>query len=513
MSVRVYVPIDSAAVAAGANRVAKALAAHSGVEIVRNGSRGLFWLEPMVEVATAEGRIAYGPVKPSDIDGLLAAGMLEGVAHPLRLGRPEEIPYLAKQTRLTFERVGVIDPLDIADYRAHGGFVGLQNAIAMTGEAITEHVTKSGLRGRGGAGFPTGIKWTTVRKAQADQKYIVCNADEGDSGTFADRMTMEGDPFCLIEGMTIAGLAVGATEGYIYIRSEYPYAYRALKRAIDIATADGALGDSVLGCGRAFRLHVRLGAGAYICGEETSLLESLEGRRGVVRAKPPLPALQGLFGKPTVVNNVISLCSVPWIMSHGAEAYAAFGMGRSRGTLCIQLGGNCKQGGLIELGFGVTLGEVVNEFGGGTLNGRPVRAAMVGGPLGAYFPPSLFDTPMDYEAFAAAGGLIGHGGVVVFDDTVDMAKQARFAFEFCETESCGKCTPCRVGATRGRETMDQIISGRNVERNLTLIEDLCVTMTDGSLCAMGGLTPVPVKSALTHFPEDFVPAERRQAAE
>ena len=446
MTVRVYVPVDSAAVAAGANRVARALAAHPDIAIVRNGSRGLFWLEPMVEVVTPGGRIAYGPVKPGDVEGLLASGMLEGGAHPLRLGRPEDIPYLARQTRLTFERVGVTDPLDIADYRAHGGFVGLKNAIAMTGEAITELVTKSGLRGRGGAGFPTGIKWTTVRKAGADQKYIVCNADEGDSGTFADRMVMEGDPFCLIEGMTIAGLAVGATEGYIYLRSEYPYAYRALLRAIDVATADGVLGDSVLGCGRAFRLHVRLGAGAYICGEETSLLESLEGRRGVVRAKPPLPALQGLFGKPTVVNN-------------------------------------------------------------------PVRAAMVGGPLGAYFPPSLFDTPMDYEAFAAAGGLIGHGGVVLFDDTVDMAKQARFAFEFCETESCGKCTPCRVGATRGRETMEQIIAGRNVERNLTLIEDLCVTMTDGSLCAMGGLTPVPVKSALTHFPEDFVPAERRQAAE
>ena len=511
---KIFVPIDAAAIAAGANKVAAALAAKvPGVQIVRNGSRGLMWLEPMIEVATADGRIAYGPVKVADIDGLLAAGLLTGGAHDLRLGKPEEIPYLAKQSRLTFERAGIIDPIDIADYRAHGGFAGLRAAIAMSGEDITETVTQSGLRGRGGAGFPTGIKWTTVRKAEADQKYIVCNADEGDSGTFADRMVMEGDPFSLIEGMTIAGLAVGATEGYIYIRSEYPHAFRTMKRAIEIATADGALGSSVLGCGRAFRLHVRLGAGAYICGEETSLLESLEGRRGVVRAKPPLPALQGLFGKPTVVNNVISLCSVPWIMAHGAKAYADFGMGRSRGTLCIQLGGNVKHAGLIELGFGVTLGEVVEKFGGGTITGRPVRAAMVGGPLGAYFPPALFDTPLDYEAFAAKGGLVGHGGVVVFDDTVDMAEQARFAFEFCEVESCGKCTPCRIGATRGRETMEKIIAGRDVERNLTLIEDLCVTMTDGSLCAMGGLTPIPVKSAMTHFPEDFVPAERRQAAE
>ena len=514
MSVRVYVPRDAGSLAVGADKVARALAASGAeLEIKRNGSRGLFWLEPMGEVVTPQGRIAYGPVTPGDVDGLLAAGMLEGGAHRLRLGRPEEIPFLARQMRLTYERCGIIDPLDIADYRAHGGFKGLAKAIAMDAEAITEQVTQSGLRGRGGAGFPTGIKWTTVRKASADQKYIVCNADEGDSGTFADRMMMEGDPFCLIEGMTIAALAVGATEGYIYIRSEYPHAYKTVREAIAIYTADGALGASVLGSGRAFRLHARLGAGAYICGEETSLLESLEGRRGVVRAKPPLPALQGLFGKPTVVNNVISLCSVPWIMANGAQAYADHGMGRSRGTLCIQLSGNVKHSGLIELGFGVTLGEVIEDFGGGSGNGRPIRAAMVGGPLGAYFPPKLFDTPMDYEAFAAAGGLIGHGGVVAFDDTVDMAKQARFAFEFCATESCGKCTPCRIGAVRGVETMDKIIAGTNVEANLDLVADLCVTMTDGSLCAMGGLTPVPVKSAMTHFPEDFVPVPQRIAAE
>ncbi len=515
MSVTVYVPRDAAALALGADKVARALAAKAGdeVKIVRNGSRGLFWLEPMIEVVTDEGRVAYGPVRPADVDGLLAAGLLQGGAHRLRLGKPEDIPYLAKQSRLTFERCGIIDPVSIADYRAHGGFEGLKAAIALSGEAITDIVTESGLRGRGGAGFPTGIKWTTVRKAQADQKYIVCNADEGDSGTFADRMIMEGDPFCLIEGMTIAGLAVGATEGYIYIRSEYPHAFKTISQAIEIATADGALGASVLGSGRAFRLHARLGAGAYICGEETSLLESLEGRRGVVRAKPPLPALQGLFGKPTVVNNVISLCSVPWIMAHGGKAYADYGMGRSRGTLCIQLGGNVKYGGLIELGFGISLGEVVNEFGGGTMSGRPIRAAMVGGPLGAYFPPSLFDTPLDYEAFAAKAGLVGHGGIVVFDDTVDMAQQARFAFEFCEAESCGKCTPCRIGATRGRETMDKIIAGVDLDKNLMLVEELCVTMTDGSLCAMGGLTPIPVKSAMTHFPEDFVPATHRVAAE
>jgi formate dehydrogenase iron-sulfur subunit len=513
--INVYVPRDAAALALGAEKVASALAEKAGhqINIIRTGSRGMVWLEPMIEVATPEGRIAYGPVKAKDIESLLADGLLTGTARRLRLGKPEEIPYLAKQSRLTFERCGIVDPLSIEDYRAHGGYEGLKKAISLTDEAITEVVTESGLRGRGGAGFPTGIKWTTVRKAKADQKYIVCNADEGDSGTFADRMIMEGDPFCLIEGMTIAALAVGATEGYIYIRSEYPHAFKTISEAIEIATADGALGASVLGSGKAFRLHARLGAGAYICGEETSLLESLEGRRGVVRAKPPLPALQGLFGKPTVVNNVISLCSVPWILAHGGKAYADYGMGRSRGTLCIQLGGNVKCGGLIELGFGVTLGEIVETFGGGTISGRPVRAAMVGGPLGAYFPPSLFDTPLDYEAFAAKAGLVGHGGIVVFDDTIDMAQQARFAFEFCEAESCGKCTPCRIGATRGRETMDKVIAGVELEKNLKLVEELCVTMTDGSLCAMGGLTPIPVKSAMTHFPEDFVPPAQRVAAE
>lgn len=515
MSVKIFIPCDAAALACGANKIAAAVAAKLGGEadIVRTGSRGLLWLEPMVEVETASGRIAYGPVKPADIDGLIAADFLHGRAHPLRLGRPEDIPYLAQQTRFTFERCGIIDPLSLVDYREHGGFAGLEAALELEAADIVKVVTESGLRGRGGAGFPTGIKWNTVRQADADQKYIVCNADEGDSGTFADRMVMEGDPFVLIEGMTIAALAVGATKGYIYIRSEYPHAFKTMSRAIEIATSEGALGASIFGSPHSFTLEARLGAGAYICGEETSLLESLEGRRGTVRAKPPLPALQGLFGKPTVVNNVLSLASVPWILKHGAKAYADVGMGRSRGTLAVQLGGNVKHGGLIEVGFGVTLREIVESYGGGTASGRPVRAVQVGGPLGAYFPESLFDTPLDYEAFAAKGGLVGHGGIVVFDDSVDLAAQARFAFEFCAAESCGKCTPCRIGAVRGVETIDKIIAGREVDKNISLVKDLCQTMTDASLCAMGGLTPIPVISAMTHFAQDFLPAPQRIAAE
>ncbi len=499
MSVRVYVPCDSAALSVGAEAVARAIAAHGReVSVIRNGSRGLFWLEPMVEVETPLGRVAYGPVTVDEVSGLFAAGFLEGKPHPLCLGLTEEILYLKQQERLTFARCGITDPLSLADYVAHGGFRGLERAQAMTPEAIVEEVVTSGLRGRGGAGFPTGIKWRTVLNTGADQKYIVCNADEGDSGTFADRMIMEGDPFVLIEGMIVAGLAVGATLGYIYCRSEYPHAFRATQRAIAIA-----YDKDYLGARAGFDLEIRLGAGAYICGEETSLLESLEGKRGQIRPKPPLPAIEGLFGKPTVVNNVISLATVPIILDKGGAYYRDFGMGRSRGTLTIQLAGNIKHGGLVEKAFGLTLREAIYDFGGGTASGRPLRAVQVGGPLGAYFPESLLDTPLDYEAFTVNKGLLGHGGIVVFDDTVDLARQARFAMEFCAIESCGKCTPCRVGSTRGVEVIDRIIANQDRTKNLEVLDDLCELLLDGSLCALGGLTPYPVMSAVRHFPEDF----------
>ena len=500
---RVFISKDAASLALGADAVAVALAPHATV--VRTGSRGMMWLEPLVEVETAAGRIAYGPVEAADVAGLLAAGMLEGGAHRLRQGPTDAIPYMKRQTRLTFARCGVIDPLTLADYEAHGGLDGLRKAIAAGPAATMDIVLKSGLRGRGGAGFPTGIKWKTTADAEGDRKYIVCNADEGDSGTFADRMLMEGDPFSLIEGMAIAGLSTGATKGYVYTRSEYPHAVATFDAALAVARRAGVLGADVLGSGRSFDIEQRVGAGAYVCGEETALLESLEGRRGQVRAKPPLPAHKGLFGCPTVVNNVITLATVPCILRDGPEAYQAIGMGRSRGTMPLQLAGNVKFGGLFEAGFGLTLGEIVNDIGGGTLSGRPIRAVQVGGPLGAYFPEALFATPFDYEAFAAKDGLIGHGGIVVFDDTVDLAKQARFAMEFCAAESCGKCTPCRIGSPRGMETMDKIIAGTSVEKNTELLRDLCHTLKFGSLCALGGFIPYPVLSALDHFPEDFRP--------
>ncbi|MGO9365695.1 MAG: formate dehydrogenase beta subunit [Rhodomicrobium sp.] len=515
---KIFVPADAAAVACGADEVAAAIASTakaSGVDaqIVRNGSRGLLWLEPMVEVETPRGRIAYGPVEASDVQGLFEAGFRDGAAHPLRIGKPEEHPFLKRQTRLAFARCGITDPLSLDDYRGHGGLKGLERAIAIGPAATIEEVITSGLRGRGGAGFPAGIKWRTVAEAKGSSKYIVCNADEGDSGTFADRMMMEGDPFCLIEGMVVAGLATGATKGYVYTRSEYPHAIKAMKEAIIRARQHGLLGERALGSAYAFDMEVRIGAGAYVCGEETALLDSLEGKRGQVRAKPPLPAHIGLFGKPTVINNVISLASVPFILAEGGQAYRDFGMGRSRGTMPIQLAGNIKHGGLFETAFGITLGELVDDIGGGTATGLPVRAVQVGGPLGAYFPRALFDTPFDYEAFAARDGLIGHGGVVVFDDTVDMLAQTRFAFEFCAFESCGKCTPCRIGSKRGAETIGKIRAGLNAEANLALIEELCETLKFGSLCALGGFTPYPVMSAIAHFPEDFGIRPRLAAAE
>jgi len=508
MSVKVYIPRDSSALSLGAEKTAKAIAAEAaqrGVEIniVRNGSRGLYWLEPMVEVATPEGRIAYGPVQAADVASLFDAGFLTGGDHALKQGLTEEIPYLKKQERLTNVRVGITDPVSLDDYLAHDGYKGLKNALGMAPAEIHIAVTDSGLRGRGGAAFPTGIKWNTVLNAPAEQKYIVCNADEGDSGTFSDRMIMEDDPFVLIEGMTIAGLAVGATKGYIYLRVEYPHAHKNLNAAIAAAEAAGYLGANILGSGKAFDLEVRLGAGAYVCGEETSLLESLEGKRGLVRFKPPLPAIKGLFGQPTVINNVISLASVPIILDKGAEYYRDFGMGRSRGTLPIQLAGNIKRPGLIEKAFGVSLREILYDYGGGSATGRPIKAVQVGGPLGAFVPESQFDTPLDYEAFAANWAVLGHGGIVVFDDSVDMSKMARYAMEFCAIESCGKCTPCRIGSTRGVEVMDNIINNQDREQNIALLRDLSDTMLNASLCALGGMTPYPVLSALNHFPKDF----------
>lgn len=500
--IQVSVSADSAARSVGADDVANAIAGLPlDIDLTRPGSRGLYWLEPMIEVATDQERVAYGPLTTADVAELWdRAGNLNG-NHPKRVGPVDRIDYLAQQDRLTFARVGVIEPLDVAAFTATGGWRGLHRAASISPQRIVDEVKASGLRGRGGAAFPTGIKWQTVLDADSDAKYIVCNADEGDSGTFADRMLMESDPFTLIEGMAIAALAVGATRGYIYVRAEYPQAIDTLRAAVNVAESEGYLGDDVAGSGRPFELEVRTAAGAYICGEETSLLESLEGKRGQIRYRPPLPAIKGLFGRPTVVNNVISLATVPIILAEGAEHYRDYGVGESRGTLTLQLAGNVRRGGLFEAGFGMTLNQAIYDIGGGTASGRPVKAVQAGGPLGAYIPESQFDTPLDYEALQAIGAMVGHGGLVVFDDTVDLGAMARFAMEFCAIESCGKCTPCRVGAVRATEVIDRIRLGDNPEAHRELLAELCDTMVTGSLCALGGMAPYPVQSIMRHFPD------------
>lgn len=508
MSVQIYVPMDSGAVSMGADEVADAIGAEAktrglDVEVIRNGSRGLYWLETLVEIVMPQGRVGYGPVTEKDITSLFDADFLSGGKHGLHLGLVEQIDYLAKQQRITFARVGVIAPLNLADYEKHGGLSGLKKALALDAKSVVEQVLQSGLRGRGGAGFPAGIKWRTVMEQTAGQKYVCCNADEGDSGTFADRMLMEGDPFSLLEGMIIAGVATGATKGLIYVRSEYPAAIKMLKAAIDILNRAHWLGDNIGDTEHCFEIEVRRGAGSYVCGEESAMLESLEGKRGQVRVKPPIPAISGLFGKPTLVNNVLTLASVPMILADGPDAYKALGVGRSKGTQAFQLGGNVKRAGLVELAFGVTLKTLLEDFGGSTLTGKPFKCAQLGGPLGAYVDSNMLDISMDYEALIEAGAMLGHGGIVVFDQDVDMAKMARFAFEFCAIESCGKCTPCRIGAVRGYETLDKITARENQTANLELVHDLCAIMEEGSLCAMGGLTPLPVLSALKLFPQEF----------
>jgi formate dehydrogenase iron-sulfur subunit len=509
-AVIVYVPADSGALSVGADAVARELAQQCrrrgiAIDLVRTGSRGMYWLEPLVEVKTSMGRVGYGPLTVEDVSTLLDAGMLTGAVHDLRIGDPDNHPWMRSQQRLTSSRLGIIDPVNLEDYLGHGGYAGLEAALGLAPVDIVRVITESGLRGRGGAAFPTGIKWQTVLEQPGSTKYIACNADEGDSGTFADRMLMEGDPFALIEGMTIAGLAVGATQGYIYLRIEYPHAARALARALSSAREHGYLGKDILGSGKRFDIEVRLGAGAYICGEETSMLESLQGRRGEVRVRPPLPAVRGLFDQPTVVNNVVTLATVPVILARGAAFHRDLGLGRSRGTALLQLGGNVKYGGLVERAFGLTVRELVYRHGGGSASGRAVKAVQIGGPLGAYLPPSEFDTPLDYEALAARDALLGHGGVVVFDDSVDMARMARHALAFCAHESCGKCTPCRVGSTRGVELLDRLRANGGARRDeqLGLLEDLCETMAEGSLCGLGGMTPIPVRSALRHFRDEF----------
>ena len=501
-----HISDDSFARALGSDNVEFAFKTH-GVNPRRTGSLGLAWLEPVVQLINNDRQIVseYTNVTVKDVPQIVAH--LQTMQHPGNGnqqggGSHESItnthPFLTQQHRLVFDRAGVRPPLELPSFKL------LEDLLGRDPNQIIAGIETSGLRGRGGAGFPAFIKWCTVADTPSDQKYIVCNADEGDSGTFSDRMLMEGDPFKLIEGMIISGYATGATQGFIYLRSEYPVAKEYLDQAIDAAYAEGLLGKSVLNSEFSFDIDMLIGAGAYICGEETSLLESLEGKRGQIKVKPPVPAIAGLFEKPTLVHNVISLASVPGIFEISPEEYAQLGVGKSTGTMPFQLSGNIKQGGLIELPFGPTVNELIYNYGNGTLSDRPVRTVQIGGPLGAYLSESEFDTPLTYEAMADIGAGIGHGGLVVFDDTVDMKEQAEYAFEFCEIESCGKCTPCRIGSVRGKEALQQFNSNTVDARTLVVIEELCEVMEKASLCQMGGMTPIPVRSAIQKFPEDFI---------
>lgn len=523
-TLQLFLSADTAAQSVGAEGVALALhpllETCSDSRLARTSSRGLLWLEPLLEVETPAGRVGFGPIHAEDVADVWGAiqevlslsleglrALKPGDLHPSALGLMDAFPLLRMQQRLLFSRAGLTSPLSLSDYESTSGWKGLTRALAATSLEVIQEILDSGLRGRGGAAFPAGIKWRTVAQAVPSglgkpRKYVVCNADEGDSGTFADRMILEGDPFLLIEGMIIAGLAVGAEQGYIYVRSEYPRAFRIMLEAVALARQAGFLGRDVCGSGRRLDLEVRKAAGSYVCGEETALLESLEGRRGLVRSKPPLPAHEGLFGQPTLVQNVLTLAAVPWIMAQGGAAYRALGVGRSTGTFPFQLAGNILRGGIVEVPFGMTLQELVFDLGGGTRSGRPVKAIQVGGPLGAYLPPEHWDTPLDYESFAQRGAVLGHGGIVVHDDQADMASLARYALEFCALESCGKCTPCRIGSTRGVEVVDRL-RARPSPADVQLLQELCETLQHASLCAMGGMTPFPVLSALQHYPGDF----------
>jgi formate dehydrogenase iron-sulfur subunit len=491
---RLYLSNDTSSRAAGAGRLADAWRDRSELQLIHTSSRGAFFLEPMVERDTPNGREAWFNVVPGDLPRIV-----DGVG-----GTPVEgIPFLQQQTRFTFANFGITEPLALDEYQMRDGLKGLAAAQSLSSEAIIEELRISRLRGRGGAAFPVWKKWQVAQQSGSEEKYVVANADEGDAGTYCDRMIMEGDPFRLIEGMMICARAIGATRGYIYCRYEYPAAAQAMRFAIQKAREADLLDcDDCL-----FDLEVVVGAGSYVCGEETALLESLEGRRGVVLAKPPYPAESGLYGKPTIVSNVLTFATIPNILANGGAWHASLGTEGSCGTMAIQLGGRVKQPGLVEIPFGLTLHNVLDRFGGGMAPGARFKAVQVGGPLGSLFPESQLDIPICYDAFAEAGAILGHGGIVVYDDETNMVELARHFMAFTADESCGKCTPCRVGSVRGREILERIQSGQGTAEDLVLLSDLGETMKIASLCALGGRAPYPVLTAIEHFRGEFVRRE------
>ena len=488
--IRLYLSNDTSSIAAGAQRLAEAWQSRPDIELVRTSSRGAFFLEPMVERDSPEGRVAWCHVTLDDLPKILAGTGAIPVA---------ALPFLSKQTRHTFATFGVTEPLSPEAYQAHGGCAGLCAARQLSPSAIIEEIKMSRLRGRGGAAFPVWKKWDVAATTPADRKYVVANADEGDAGTYCDRMVMDGDPFRLIEGMLICARAIGAEAGYIYCRQEYPAATASLHAAILAADAAGWLESD----GRRFSIEVVSGAGSYVCGEETALLESLEGRRGVVRARPPHTAQSGLYGRPTIVSNVLTFATIPNILARGGAWHASLGTEGSRGTIALQLGGRVKQPGLIEVPFGRTLREVLDQFGQGMADGARLKAVQVGGPLGSLFTDAQLDIPICFDAFANADAILGHGGIVVFDDETDMLELSRHLMAFVADESCGKCVPCRIGSLRAREILEAIQRGQATAAELALLTELGDTMKATSLCGLGSRAPYPVLSALEQFPVEF----------
>ena len=507
--IRILVGQGSCGVSAGAARVAKVLAGHmtatDSFTVETTGCIGMCYLEPIVDIYEGE-QLLHRLVRVTETDAL---GIVEAVRKKdfskleAMFISDEDARFLKKQKRVALRNCGVVDPTSIDDYINHAGYQALDKALKMKPEEVIEEIKVSGLAGRGGAGFPTWFKWDAARKAEGEQKHLICNADEGDPGAFMDRAVIESDPHTLIEGMLIGAYAIGASDMYVYIRAEYPLAVERLSQAIEQARSRGLLGKNILGTDFSCDLNIKIGAGAFVCGEETALIESMEGKRGMPRLKPPFPAQSGYLNEPSNINNVETFANVAWIIQHGGTAFAAMGTENSKGTKVFALTGKVQRGGLVEVPMGNSLKDVIFDIAGGIKDGRAYKAVQMGGPSGGCIPAALMDTPIDYKALSATGAIMGSGGMVVMDDSTCMVNIARFFLDFTARESCGKCVPCRIGTTRMMEILNRICEGEGQEGDIELLEELCVSIKDGALCGLGQTAPNPVLTTIRYFREEY----------
>ncbi|GAB4173338.1 MAG: NADH-quinone oxidoreductase subunit NuoF [Calditrichia bacterium] len=512
---KLIVGYGSCGIAAGAKKVYEALESYITeknvpIELDKTGCIGMCYREPLIEFRTKdqEKGVIYGDVTPDMAIQLLETFVADQPLPDTNVVKAEDKPaeeegFYKNQIRIVLRNAGIIDPEKIDDYKDKDGFQGLERALSMSPEQVIEEVKQSGLRGRGGAGFPTGLKWQFARGSKGDEKYVICNADEGDPGAFMDRSVLEGDPFSVIEGMTIAAYAIGANKGVIYVRAEYPLAIKRLQIALEQARKAGYLGDNILNSGFSFDLYIKEGAGAFVCGEETALIASVEGKRGMPRIRPPFPAQSGLWGKPTNINNVETYANIPWILFHGADKFAAYGTEKSKGTKVFALAGKIKKGGLVEVPMGMTLKEIIFDIGGGILDDREVKAVQMGGPSGGCIPADMFDIAVDYENVNRTGAIMGSGGMVVMDDRTCMVDVAKFFLAFTQDESCGKCTFCRVGTKRMLEILTRITEGEGKPEDLDTLEKLADNIRKSSLCGLGQTAPNPVLTTLKYFRHEY----------